>query len=97
MRRFSSTLSEGKSFAAFGHHGNALLDNIRRMGGADPVVLECDRVRPVGQDTGDGAHQGGLAGPVCADDRHRLAFLEPDIDPEQRLEIAVVGGQIVLS
>ena len=40
-------------------------------------------------------HEGALAGAVGADDRHHLAGLEPEVDAEQRLRVAVARAEPV--
>ena len=60
---------------------------------ADLRVLVQDLRGRVLQNAGDRAQQSGLACAVRADDRHRLARSEADVDSEERLEIAVVRRQ----
>lgn len=50
-----------------------------------------DHLRAVGNHAGEGAHEGRFARAVGADHGDGLADLEPGIDPEDGLEVAVEG------
>jgi hypothetical protein len=95
ISRFSSTLSEGNSRRPSGTIATPRGHD--RIRGALPMGLPSSEImhRDHSQHTGDGPHERRLARAVGADDGDGLAFVQGDIDAEQRLEIAVVGGEIV--
>ena len=64
-----------------------------RAEAADRLAGERYGIRPGPIEARDGAQEGGLARAVGADHRGDLAFLQLEVDAEQRLEVAVVGGQ----
>src|SRR4030095_2083904 len=57
--------------------------------------VERDPVGRRGEQPGDRFQERGLAGAVRADDRHRFAGMDLEVDAEQRLEVAVEGRQAV--
>ena len=61
----------------------------------DGLAVEAHLVGVGAYEPADGAEEGGLAGSVGADDRVRLALLDPQVDVEQGLEVAVAGGDVV--
>ena len=61
---------------------------------ADGEAVEADRVRRGREEAGDRFEEGRFAGAVGADDRHRLTGFERKADAEQRLEVAVEGGEV---
>ena len=58
---------------------------------ADGLAIELDHLRIGCQCARDGAQKRGLAGAIGADDGHRFALFNAQIDAEQGLEVAVEG------
>jgi hypothetical protein len=61
-------------------------------GGVSPISLSSNRIEP---SRGDRAQRGGLAGAVRADQRDDLALVDLERDALQRLDVAVVGVELV--
>ena len=58
---------------------------------ADVLALEGDPARRDSVCAGDGAQKRGLAGPVRADERDRLALLDAEANAAHGLKLAVAG------
>ena len=86
-----------KQPASFRHHCDAQPHDLVRRLAPDRLTVEHHHLRRSRQSAGDRAQKRGLAGAVGADDGDRLALLDGDIDVEQRLEVAVEGGEILRS
>ena len=93
MRRFSSTLSEGKSRRP---SGTSAMPRFRTWSAERPPIGSPRKTiasRARRHQPGEGLQERALAGTVGAD--HGKRFARPDLerDVEQRLEIAVPGAQ----
>src|ERR1700722_6772298 len=84
-----------KQPAPLRRHGNPKPHDIVRGVVTDRAAFEHDHVRRGPKRTGDSAQKRRLAGAVGADDGDRFAFVDGDVDVEQRLEVAVEGRQIL--
>ena len=84
-----------KQPASLGNHRDAEPDNLVRGLVADRPAVEHDALGRALDGAGDRAQKRGLAGTVGADDGHRLAILDGDVDVEQRLEVTVKGAEIL--
>lgn len=74
---------------AFRHHGDAELHDIGRGQAADLAAVKADLAGSVADQAGHRAQQRRLAGTIGADHGDGLALLQPHVDAEQRLEIAI--------
>ena len=70
-------------------------DDAPRPHAADRLAAEDDALGPRRDEAAERLQEGRLAGAVRADDRHRLALLDGEIDAEERLEVAVEGREAV--
>ena len=85
----------GEHAAAFGHHGQALLDQVPGTLAPDALAQVFDVAIVDRQDAGDGLHGGGLAGAVGADQRDQFAFAHFEIHALDGLDAAVGHLQAV--
>ncbi len=79
---------------ALGHQRDAEAHDLGRAERADRLAAEINAPGLARQQPGDGLEIGGLAGAVGADDRHGLALIEPRVDAEQRLKVAVESDKV---
>ena len=79
---------------AFRHQRHAELDDLVGRQRADVAAVETHAGRGrARQQARDRFQESRFAGPVGADDGDRLALVESEGDAEQRLEVAVKGGE----
>jgi hypothetical protein len=55
------------------------------------LSVKLNRPGPLPMQSEDRAEQGGLPGPICADDRKDLRWVYLKVDPPQDLEVSVIG------
>ena len=95
ISRFSSTLSDGNSLRP---SGTMAMPSASMSGaGSAPIGAPSRRIDAgrIVQHAGNRPHQRRLAGTIGADDGDGLARAQRDVDAEQRLEIAIVGGRVL--
>src|SRR5690606_33945721 len=68
--------------------GNAMGGNARDLAALEPDAAGTERA-----ESGNGAHGGGLAHAVAAEQGDDLAGLQREIDAEQDLDLAVAGSE----
>ena len=79
----------GKHAAPFGHHGQALLDQVPRTLALDAFSQVLDIAAVERQGAGNGLHGGGLARTIGANERDQLAFGHLKINPLDGLDAAI--------
>src|SRR5271170_5011363 len=79
---------------ALWHQRYAELDDIVGRKRTDIAAVEPHGRGPARQQARNRLEEGRLPSPVSADDGDRFAFVERERDTEQRLKVAVKGGEI---
>ena len=78
-----------------GHQGDALLDDVAGCPPADLVPAEGDGAPPGFENPGNGHHQGGLAGPVRAEEAGDIAVRGGEVHSLERLDVPVGSRDVV--
>ena len=85
----------GEQLTALWHVGDAAVDHLPCRQAADALAVEADLAARRGEQAGDGAQGGGLAGAVRADQRHHLRGRDLQCHAPQRLDRSVVDVDVV--
>jgi hypothetical protein len=78
-----------------GHQRDTAGHDLGGLHAADGLAVELDHLARRIALAGDGGHERRLARAIGADDGDGLALVDMQVDPVERLEIAVEGGKPV--
>ena len=85
----------GEEETPLGHEGDAAAHDLVGRQVADGLALERDLLRRRRQLPDHALEKGRLAGAVGPDDGDGLAASDMDVDAEERLKVAVEGGEVL--